>query len=467
MRLSFQYIITGLYFCTCLAAVPACKKQDAWLNVKNNKSSVVPETLADFQAIMDNSNPFNDSYTQEGLMGSDDFYLPDAEFQAAGETERNLYIWNKTIWPGDGGSSLWTNLYKIVEYSNVVLDGLGKQSLDHQSSEYLNIKGQALFHRALANYTLAQIFCKEYSKNSGSDLGLPMRLNSDVNEIVQRSSLDKTYLQIISDLNEAKSFLPDTQPFLQRPVRAAAHLLMAKTLLHMEDYAAAGGLAAEAIERRPTLLDYNDPSKVSLASEYRFNTLGSGNPEVLFYAESFAFREVRPSTSSPGVVSPELYNLYDENDLRKTLLYAEENGAIKFRGSFSGNYTGFCGLTGGELYLIAAECQARLGNTAVALNLLNTLLVNRYKSGRFTPLTGTDQEKTLVIILGERRKELAFSANNRWEDLRRLNKDVRFSKVLKRSLNGLTYQLPAGDQRYILPIPLNEINLSGIEQNER
>jgi len=70
-------------------------------------------------------------------------------------------------------------------------------------------------------------------------------------------------------------------------------------------------------------------------------------------------------------------------------------------------------------------------------------------------------------LIQERRKELPFSGNLPWEDLRRLNQEPNFAKTLTRMLNGETFSLPPGDNRYVYPIPENEISLSGIQQNPR
>ena len=82
------------------------------------------------------------------------------------------------------------------------------------------------------------------------------------------------------------------------------------------------------------------------------------------------------------------------------------------------------------------------------------------------PVTVTDADELLRIILQERRKELLFRSL-RWTDLRRLNKDSRFAVTLTRKLNNDTYTLPPNDARYVLPIPQQEIEESGIQQNPR
>jgi hypothetical protein len=118
------------------------------------------------------------------------------------------------------------------------------------------------------------------------------------------------------------------------------------------------------------------------------------------------------------------------------------------------------------MYLVKAECLARGGNTAAAMDTLNVLLVKRYDKDSFVPQTATDAEDALRKILIERKKELV-GRGLRWLDLRRLNRDPRFAVTLQRLRNGTLVTLPPGDPRYTFPIPEQETENSGLEQNPR
>ena len=123
------------------------------------------------------------------------------------------------------------------------------------------------------------------------------------------------------------------------------------------------------------------------------------------------------------------------------------------------------GITSDEFYLTRAECFSRANNANKALEDLNTLLSNRWKTGTYTPLANLQGANLLNLILKERRKELIFRAL-RWNDIRRLNKEG-FNITPIRNLNGTIYTLPPNDPRYALPIPPDVITLSGIPQNNR
>src|ERR1700761_100699 len=101
----------------------SCNKQDSFLNAKRANSDVTPTTLADFQAVLDANSYMNVGYPALPLLGTDNVYLPSATVGAATVSERNSYIWASDIYQGSVPAD-WRNAYTIVEYANIVLDGL-------------------------------------------------------------------------------------------------------------------------------------------------------------------------------------------------------------------------------------------------------------------------------------------------------------------------------------------------------
>lgn len=462
----YQVLINGIFLLLVLSD-SACKKQDQFLNSKRSMSDVVPSTLQDFQAILDNTDVMNTNYAQLALLGADNNYVTDANLDAATQYERNTYLWAKDIFQGQASYD-WQNAYEIVEYCNIVLDGLNKISRGSNSSNYDSIKGSALFFRSMAFYQLTQVFCKPYiSASANVDLGIPIRLTSDVNAKSVRATVQQCYDQMTTDLKSAIGLLPSNSLYTTRPTNVAAQGLLAKIYLSMENYADAETNANAALQKFSTLLDFNS-NLVSTTLTYRFPTFMSGNPEIIFYATAGSYPTLKASTSGKGYVDSSLYASYGPNDLRKAIFYQDYgNGKIKFQGTYTGITTNFSGIATNEIYLIRAECYARSGNAQAAMTDLNTLLIKRYQTGTFSPLTAVSPDDALRQILQERRKELPYTGQLRWEDLRRLNKDTRFAKTLTRIYNGSTYTLPPNDERYVFPIPDLEIQLYGLPQNPR
>lgn len=452
-----------------LPAFISCKKQNDWLNEKRQITDNVPETIKDFQAILDNTTIMNSTYPTIGLLGADNYYFLDGMVPTINLMDRKSYLWNKDIFENDA-SSEYNSMYNIIACGNIVLEGLA--TIDNtvaQAPEYNNVKGQALFFRSLMFFELASVFCKQYDANTATnDLGICVRTKSDVHHLEPRSSVQQAYNQIINDLKVSASLLPTVAVYKTRPCKPAAFTLLARTYLQMGDFIKAKDYADSALRYSNKLLDFNS-DVISISKPYRFPDFRMENLEILFYATAFQHTGVSPSVSfNRSYVDSSLYQSYEDNDLRKVYLFAADNvGRAKFRGSYAGNDQTFTGIGVNEIYLIRAECNARLDNVTLATDDLNKLLSNRYKKGTYTAFITTDPDVALIKILEERRKELPFTGQIRWQDLRRLNKEPRFSKVLRRLYNGTLYEILPNDKRYVYPFPQNEIDLSGIQQNER
>ncbi|WP_173003130.1 RagB/SusD family nutrient uptake outer membrane protein [Chitinophaga sp. SYP-B3965] len=453
----------------CALAFYGCKKQNEWLDEKRQISDNVPKTLKDFQAIIDNTTIMNATYPTIGLLGTDDYYFPDGIVSSLNAINRNGYLWNKEIFEGQP-SSEYNSAYNIVASANIILEGV--EALDKSAekiSDYNNVKGQALFFRAMMFYELSTIFCKQYDVNTATnDLGICIRTISDVHHLEPRSSVEKTYNLITHDLKVSASLLPAVAVYKTRPCKSAAFALLARTYLQMGNYADAKEYADSALTYTNKLLDFNSET-ISILKPYRFPDFKLENPEILFYAVGFPYAVISPSVSSNrSYIDSVLYQSYNENDLRKTYLFAIDNtGKAKFRGSYTGIDMVFTGIGINEVYLIRAESNARLNNVTSATEDLNKLLINRYKKGTYSEFLTNNPDTALIKILEERRKELPFTGQIRWQDLKRLNKESRFAKVLNRSYNGTLYELFPNDKRYVYPFPQNEIDLAGIQQNER
>lgn len=449
-----------------LLILASCKKQNEWLDVKSNKADVVPVSLKDFQALMDNTNIMNSSLPIFGLIGTDNLNLNDVAATTVGNlSERNAYKWAPDIYEGliGFGTNDWVYPYRMVEYSNIALEGIEKIPVTQSASEWNNVKGSALFFRALANFSLAQLYAKPYDKaTAANDPGIPIKLSADINEKAGRGTVQATYNQIISDLNSALALLPNQPLYKSRPSRAAVFALLAKVYLNMQEYGLALQNATETNKLFNFITDFNT---VNGTPVYPFPTYQGNNPEILFYGAAISYS----TTDLTNLLVPnELYDLYAANDLRKTLFYrVNTDGSKNFRGRYTGGVTHFSGFATNEILLIMSECQARLGNVPVSMDILNNLLIKRWKTGTYIPYIASNETQALSIILTERRKELPYTGNLRWEDLRRLNKDSRFAKTLTRVISGETFTLPPNDQRYTLPIIPAEITLSGLPQNPR
>lgn len=440
-----------LFFLLFISSTISCQK---YLDVKPNLGDITPTAARDFQAILDNTTFMNVAYTGIGIVSADNYYVTAASWQTKTNVERNAYLWLPDILSGQP-SSEWNSTYRMIGFANTVLDGI--KSL----KDVNNIRGSALFFRSLGIFNLLNLFSNTYDETSANtDLGVPLRTTSDVNILLPRASVKECFEQIEKDLTEAVTLLPEVGLYQTRPSKAAALFVLSKVYLFKKDYDNALKYSSMAMSIFSTLTDFNT---LSATAAQPFNAY-PGNKEIIFYAGVNSY--VIISGTSP-IVDSTLYNSYNSNDLRKTVLYRLNANLPLFKGAYTGLPGYFGGLATNELYLLRAECHARIGNTGLALADLNSLLQKRFRAGTFVPITAVDATDALGKVISERRKELPFTGLVRWEDLKRLNKENRFQQSIERVLNGQKYTLPPNHPNYALPIPDNEIRLSGLIQNPR
>lgn len=459
-------LIALIMLCVCCFA---CSKD--WLEAKPRKSLIVPENIENFQSLLDNtgaSPSFNGEQNSLGELGAGDFYVTDDSWNSVFATERNTYIWASEIFQDEISSAEWNTPYARILVTNVVLEGISKiQPKSNEQNDWNNVKGAALFFRAYSHYDIAQQFCKPFDiVTSVTDLGIPLRLTSDINSGSSRPFVQDTYEQILSDLRSAADLLPLDAPinllYKLRPTKAAANAMLARVFLSMSLYDSALKYSNRCLNLYNKLMNYNSDPDVNITGT---NPFARFNSEVIFYMR---MNLLSLFSNSRLIVDTSLYNSFDANDLRRTAFFFQGTGQRRFKGSYEGSRSQFFGgLATDEVFLIRAECNARKGNVAEAMTDLNTLLVNRWKqSVPFTPYTASDAADAINQIIKERRKELCFRGI-RWTDLRRLNKESQFETTLQRDIQGTTYVLEANDSKYILPIPPDVIQLSGIQQNQR
>lgn len=442
-----------------MGLVSSCNKKD-FLDKKPSTDLVVPSTLEDFQALLDNDDKMSGTPVL-GELSADNYYLPYSFWQNLNTREHNAYTWKRDIYEGQGQVDDWDLPYKQVFYANVVLEGLSKLAMNSSNEQqWKTLQGAALFIRAYAFYNLAQVFAPMYdSITAATDLGIPLRLSSDVNPVSVRSTMKQTYDKILSDLRAASSLLPAALPISNRnrPSKPAALALLARACLSMRAYDSAGLYADSCLQLYDVLMDYNTISN----NNFPFTKL---NTETLYQSRFVSTQVLVGLLVANCVVDSNLYRSYAAGDLRQALFYTINGAGLpNIKGSYTGGILAFSGLATDEIHLVRAECFARAGNISAAMDGLNALLQKRWARGSFVPFTASTAAQARDLILAERRKELAFRGI-RWTDLRRLNKEgagIRPGRVL----NGVPYQLAPNDPRYVLTIPPDVIALSGIPQN--
>lgn len=443
-----------------LLLLVSCEQE--FLSVKPSSNIIRPETLSDLELLLDNNEVVNINGALQ-RMASDEYFVPSKEvwdglFSA---TQRNIYIWKEDVYEGETNVKDWDDLYRSIFYANSILEELDRIGGDDQS-RIDDIQGRSLFIRAYALLDLANTFAPFYDLNTASkDLGVPIRLTADINQIEKRATVQQCYDRIIADLTSATRLLMSDRPqqLRTRPSKTAAYAMLARVYLHMADYEKAFAYADSSLRIYSNITDFNT---IDLDNDQPFRW---NNDDVIYYATQvidgniLATAGVGPLTTNYIGIDTSLIALYDNHDLRPQAFFGRGTEGRYYRkmmyGSTAVDMYPFVGLATDEVYLIKAECAARIGELKIARETLQALLENRFLPRHDFRFENLNKQQLIDLILSERRKELVWRSA-RWNDLKRLAKDGR-DIVIERVMDGERYVLEPESPRYVFPIPENEI----------
>lgn len=367
----------------------------------------------------------------------------------------------------------WEFAYAAINEINLLLADL--PVADISETQRLETEGQAKALRALMYFDLVRVYSYEpnlapANMNNGA---VPILLSGVMlqGDIVKtpRATQAEVYEQIYADLSDALAKAPNTGD----PVyitKAAAYALFSKVALYNQDWNNAETYSTEAINLTASThplvpyASYVNSWRVAVHPESIFEVTFASAGESIGVNESvqsaFSSRVsvLTDKIGGYGAVVPTtaFYNLYNTNDVRKSLYQPGLDRASS--GTIVIETTKFMGKTGtlymdnipvirtSELYLIRAEARANQGKDEHALADLN-VITTRAGLGPYDPLSG---QQLLDAIILQRRLELAFEGD-RWFDMKRRGQDV-----IKTTGN-----VPFTDFRILAPLPVREIQAHG------
>jgi len=430
-----------------------------------------------FLQVAQRGYPFGAAHIQQGDMRSGDMYNDQLFYEityinAVSPTTANQ------VW-------MWISSYRLVNRINVVLEGLDRALADNVITQevYNSYRGEMLILRALSHFQLVTDFSRPYSDDP-SNFGVPFRdfAITDNDRVIQgeqvgRGTIEETYTRILQDLDEAEQIAGNIGPF--RASRGAAIALKTRVKLHRLDYA---GVIEEFAK-----LDYT----LAASPADPFDSPG-GNPESIFSLQNtpesnpgvngaLAAMYGNPAEGGRGLVkiSPLIWTapFWLEGDARREITTSNPDGI------FTAKYTGYINrddpapiIRYAEAVLNAAEANARLGNAAEAVQLLNSVR-NRAVPEGTAPYTAAglagQQGGVLQAIWNEKRIEF-LAEGIWWYDIHRLSGLGDLPgippKVPSRSVNSinqyapgvwtpnrLDHSLPYENPQFVWPIPLQEI----------
>lgn len=429
MKNIFKFFI----FFVATASIVSCEE---YLDVKP-VGKVIPETLADFRAVLTKGYDVYPDHKSLATLRSDELLLN--EFSDDLIYYKDIYLWNDANPDRITTSFQYADLYNSIFYTNVIINEASKKL--PISAERDQLIGEAYALRALAYFDLVNLFSKPYNAaTAASDRGVPLALEIDLEQVFSPESVAAVYSQIIFDKDQAKSLLNlDTQAtgINYRFSKVAVYALESRIYLYQNDWNNALASAELALSYKNTLVNFNNTP--ILPNNY------DSVESILALEDVFVNR-----LKSASYVSNELLSAFDQSsDLRFSVFFQLDGTKYKFKKG--GELGQKCSFRTSELYLTKAETAAQLDNLALAKDAINIFVATRYSAESFEVLTASinSMQKTelLHFIAQERFREFA-AEGHRWFDLRRNNQ-----KEIQHTLDGNTSTLIANDPRYTLPFP--------------
>ena len=351
-----------------------------------------------------------------------------------------------TVDPNNGYiDSYYGAMYQGVRNCNYAVIKFAEAPVSHALKK--RIIGEAKFMRALYYFDLVKTFgdCVLYTD-------LP-----DASQLIPRSPASDVYKQIVQDLQDAATDLPEKDQYdakdKGRATKGAALGMLAKVYLFIEDYQKAEATAAQVIQSGKYSLEPNFGDNWKTTNPY--------GRESLFefgYApnSNFAFGTREPtmtwSTDDGGWgwfgLTSNLENAYKAEGDSIRLRFTINRGGLPIAGDASrpfypsnpNNHTSMRHYR--KLYVPLAERGGQYGNpplNSIVLRYADLLLVYAeacaFNNKPAEALTALNQVRTRVsltpkvaltgdalkqAIWDERRLELAGEQTHRWDDIRRI-----------------------------------------------
>lgn len=344
---------------------------------------------------------------------------------------------------------VFSGIYRTINSANQIIRA--SETLTDPMLSQVNrdlYKGEALFIRALAYFDLSRLWggVQIITQPTGTSLD-----NIDI----PRSSLAQTREQVLNDLNAAEPLLPETTN-RNRATRKTVYALKSRLYLYMQDWA-----NAETYSSR--LIADNNYELISPYSSFFANNVKNTKESIFELAYSATDQNAHsqwwqpPANSGRREWAPtdELVSLLNDpatgGNRKAMIARTSPPGNLWYGNMYYRNprtdpaYI----LRIAEMYLIRAEARARMNNVTEGLADLNAV---RARAG-LEASTVVTADELLIAIENERKLEFAFEPH-RWFDL------VRTGRL--DDVQGVT-----DPQRWVMPIPINEIQASNgiLEQN--
>lgn len=447
-----------------------------YLNIEP-KGSKIPTTLADYEALLRDEYNIGRTPIENALYLLNDIYLTNDKVNSPSLASAN-YMWDESadrIMLNNADEGTYYSLYAAISSCNLIVENV-PSATEATEAEKAEVIAYAKVIRATCFYVLTNYYADTYNAATASEkLSVPYIASAVINVPWEQVSIQKMYEIMIQDVQEAiNGGLPEVSMTAIHPNLGAGYALLARIYLQMQNYDKALEYANLALGQNDRLYDWNafyDEHKAAIEDPNNYDKLTT--PMQYDYVENYYLRYgVQSSFDSYEYNIPvERAERFEEGDARFLSRWKlkVDNNDTYYKALESGFFN-HGGLTTCEVYLIKAECQARLAQNndfSDAMNTLNTVRETRIRPDVYQPLQASTLEEAIKLIRRTKDNELIFSIVP-FADARRLNMESNYARTLTKTYNGKEYSLSPTSHMWTMPFPAGAINNPGngtIQQN--
>jgi tetratricopeptide (TPR) repeat protein len=430
------------------------------------KGEKIPQSLADFEALIRNEENCQRVNVREALVLLNDQFVTTADMNR-NKLDRPNFYWDETADRVELNSEyedVYYIGYQAISTFNLIIEHV-PNSIEATEAEKNMVWAQAKVLRAMTYFNLANYYADTYDAGTASTkLSVPLITSADINAPYQQVSIQEIYDFMLQDMEEALPYIPKVSATPLHPNLGTAYAFYARLYLQMGNYSEALAYANKALSENDALYDwtaYYSQYQSQIEDPASYTTTES--PMDHNYIENYDFRH--GSNSSFGTleskVPVERATLFESGDARflsswKIITVGNET---YYQSTLNG-YFNLGGITTVELYLIKAECLARNGDVDGAMDLVNDVRKTRILGDYYQDLSAANKTEAIHQIITTKRNELILTLIP-FCDIRRLNNEGIYSITLSKVYNGNTISLSPDSHMWTMPFPLGAIENPG------
>lgn len=468
----FKLLVAGI----CLVSMSSCED---WKFLEEHPKKVDATTfMSDAEEVQSVINSIYAQYERNPAYGRYLSVLPEAlaDYAYGRGNYNTSYETGLTSGAVTFVKDTWAVLYRVVRYSNGILDQIGDADLSQ--SEYRQLTGETRYLRAFAYSLLVKYWgaVPFFDETNMDDFNKP------------RTPAETIWQWIVDEATYAAENLPETPVAIGRPSKYSALTLKGEALLYQEKWAD----AAEAFDEIIASKSYSLTELSTYEDFEKVYGISAASSEEIFYIKynrdvtgGFVWMYLcKPNpvynTGAVGIYSDEnnlFIKQWDKNDFRyQWSLYRQtENGALntatkagliclKYRdyedGTNAANDWPVYRYADVLLYASEAICKRDGKPNAEAMEYVNMVRRRAYglnpkraQSLDYSLSDYADRDSFMTLLLQERGYETCFECK-RYNDLKRLGLLAEYA-VKAGKVSSVS---EVKDAAYWWPIPTDEFN---------